>query len=241
MAVTVPAPDPAGKREFRVEGEVAYDRRDPIRWVLSHLLRYKLFLASFLVSVTLLNVFNSTIPRLTGLAFDEVGKDAPNLQRLLVIALVVLGIVLVRGLVDLAGAFSTEFLAQRLERDAREELYISLLGKSQTFHNRQRVGDIMARAANDVRQLNPMINPGVGLITESLLGIVVPLLFIAFLRLELLLAPVLFVIAFGFALRLYMRQLNPVSGAMRLCTSDRAYSRFRRSRGSPGASFSAAR
>ncbi len=72
----------------------------------------------------------------------------------------------------------------------------------------------MARAADDVRQLNPMINPGVGLITESLLGIVVPLLFIAFLRLELLLAPGLFVVAFGFALRRYMRQLNPVSGAM---------------------------
>ena len=30
--------------------------------------------------------------------------------------------------------------AQRLSRDAREELYISLLGKSQTFHDRQRVG-----------------------------------------------------------------------------------------------------
>ena len=54
----------------------------------------------------------------------------------------------------------------------------------------------MARAANDVRQLNPMINPGIGLITESLLGIVTPMVFIAFLRPELLLAPGLFVIAF---------------------------------------------
>ena len=73
----------------------------------------------------------------------------------------------------------------------------------------------MARAANDVRQLNPMINPGVGLITESMIGIVTPLIFIAFLKLELLIAPVLFVIVFYFALRSYMRQLNPVSGAMR--------------------------
>jgi ATP-binding cassette subfamily B protein len=105
-----------------------------------------------------------------------------------------------------------ETLGQRLERDAREELYISLLGKSQTFHNRQRVGDIMARATNDVRQLNPMMNPGVSLITESMIGIVAPLVFIAFLRFELLLAPVLFVIAYAFALRRYVRQLNPVAG-----------------------------
>jgi ATP-binding cassette, subfamily B, bacterial len=48
---------------------------------------------------------------------------------------------------------------------------ISLLGKSQTFHNRQRVGDIMARATNDVRQLNPMMNPGVSLITDRPLAL----------------------------------------------------------------------
>ena len=215
MAVSAYSTSSQSNREFRVEGEYRYNRSGPVRWILSHLLRYKIFLVSFVVSVVLLNVFNSTIPRLTGLAFDEVVGGEASLQRLLMIALVILGVVLARGVVDLTGAISTEFLAQRLERDAREELYLSLLAKSQTFHNRQRVGDIMARAANDVQQLNPMINPGVGMITESLIGIVTPLAFIAFLRLELLVAPGLFVIVFYFALRSYMRQLNPVSGAMR--------------------------
>ena len=215
MTVSAYSASSQPNREFRVEGEYRYNRSGPVRWILSHLLRYKIFLASFVVSVVLLNVFNSTIPRLTGLGFDEVVGGEASPQRLLVIALAILGVVLMRGVVDLTGAISTEFLAQRLERDTREELYLSLLAKSQTFHNRQRVGDIMARAANDVQQLNPMINPGVGMITESLIGIVTPLTFIAFLRLELLVAPGLFVIVFYFALRSYMRQLNPVSGAMR--------------------------
>ena len=215
MTVSTYSASSQPNREFRVEGEYRYNRSGPVRWILSHLLRYKIFLASFVVSVVLLNVFNSTIPRLTGLGFDEVVGGEASPQRLLIIALMILGVVLMRGVVDLTGAISTEFLAQRLERDAREELYLSLLAKSQTFHNRQRVGDIMARAANDVQQLNPMINPGVGMITESLIGIVTPLTFIAFLRLELLVAPGLFVIVFYFALRSYMRQLNPVSGAMR--------------------------
>ncbi|MDE0099211.1 MAG: ABC transporter ATP-binding protein [Truepera sp.] len=215
MTVSAYSASSQPNREFRVEGEYRYNRSGPVRWILSHLLRYKIFLASFVVSVVLLNVFNSTIPRLTGLGFDEVVGGEASPQRLLMIALAILGVVLMRGVVDLTGAISTEFLAQRFERDAREELYLSLLAKSQTFHNRQRVGDIMARAANDVQQLNPMINPGVGMITESLIGIVTPLTFIAFLRLELLVAPGLFVIVFYFALRSYMRQLNPVSGAMR--------------------------
>ncbi|UCH25657.1 MAG: ABC transporter ATP-binding protein [Trueperaceae bacterium] len=205
----------SSKREFRVADEYPYDRSSPLRWIVSHLLRYKLLLATFVVSASLTNIFVSAIPRMTGLAFDEVLKSDPSTRNLLLIALAILATVLVRGVVDLANSFSIETIAQRLERDAREELAISLLGKSQTFHNRQRVGDIMARATNDIRQLNPMMNPGVALISESLVGIVVPLIFIASIRFELLLAPGLFIVAFGFALRHYMRQLNPVSGAMR--------------------------
>jgi ATP-binding cassette, subfamily B, bacterial len=204
------------KREFSVADEHIYDRSSPVRWIVSHLLRYPHLLASFLLAATLTNVLFSTVPRLTGLAFDEVLQPEPNTGRLLTIALSILTLVIVRGLLDMINSWSVETLGQRMERDAREELYISLLGKSQTFHNRQRVGDIMARATNDVRQLNPMMNPGVSLIIESSMGIIAPLIFIAFLRPELLVAPILFVIAHIFALRRYVRQLNPVAGEQRL-------------------------
>ncbi len=200
------------KREFSVEDEHVYNRAGPVRWILSHLLRYPHLMASFLLAASLTNVLFSAIPRLTGLAFDEVLKPEPSAERLLSIALAILGLALVRGLLDLTNSWSVETLGQRMERDAREELYISLLGKSQTFHNRQRAGDIMARATNDVRQLNPMMNPGVSLLIESIIGIIAPLVFIAFLRVELLLAPVLFVLAYIVALRRYVRQLNPVAG-----------------------------
>jgi ATP-binding cassette, subfamily B, bacterial len=203
------------KREFSVADEHFYNHAGPIRWIISHLIRYPHLLASFLVAAALTNVLFSSIPRLTGLAFDEVLKPDPDSGRLLSIALSILGLVVVRGLLDITNSWSVETLGQRLERDARDELYISLLGKSQTFHNRQRVGDIMARATNDVRQLNPMMNPGVALIIESTIGIIAPLVFIAFLRPELLAAPVLFVIAHIFALRRYVRQLNPVAGEQR--------------------------
>lgn len=57
-----------------------------------------------------------------------------------------------------------EMVAKRLERGWRGELYLNSLGKSQTFHNQQRVGDIMARAANDVRFVNEMTTPGFSLL-----------------------------------------------------------------------------
>lgn len=203
------------RREFTVADEYEYNRSGPVRWIFSHLARYPHLIVSFGLAAMLTNVLFSAVPRLTGLAFDEVLQPEPSVQRVLTIVLGIFGLALVRGLIDITNSWSVETLGQRLERDAREELYISLLSKSQTFHNRQRVGDIMARATNDVRQLNPMMNPGVALIIESIMAILAPLTFIAFLRAELLLAPVLFVLAYIVALRRYVRQLNPVAGAQR--------------------------
>src|SRR5262245_52879511 len=154
------------KREFSVDDEHIYNRAGPVRWIISHLLRYPYLLASFLLAASLTNVLFSSVPRLIGLTFDEVLKPNPSSSRLLSIALFILGLVIVRGLLDITNSWSVETLGQRLERDARDELYISLLGKSQTFHNRQRVGDIMARATNVLRQPNPMMNRGVALIVE---------------------------------------------------------------------------
>ena len=206
---------PLTKREFSVAEEYRYNRSTPSRWVLSHMLRYKGFVISFLTASTLTAFLFSSVPALTGRAFNVVLAPNPDPRQLLLIALAILGIVVTRGVVDIVNAFSIEILAQRLERDAREELYISLLGKSQTFHNRQRVGDIMARATNDVRQLNPMLNPGVALIMDALMSVLMPLIFIGAMDLRLLIPPVIFLVIFAFLLRDFTRQLNPVSGEIR--------------------------
>ncbi|MFO7631203.1 MAG: ABC transporter ATP-binding protein [Caldilinea sp.] len=203
------------RREFSVADEHQYDRRGPVRWILSHVLRYKKFLLSFVVASTVTATLFAAVPALTGRAFNEVLKPAPDPQQLLLIGLALLVIVIVRGGMDIVNAFSIETLAQRTERDARQELYISLLGKSQTFHNRQRIGDIMARASNDVRQLNPMLNPGIALITDSLMSIIMPLIFISFIDVQLLLAPLVFLVIFAFLLRDYTRRLNPVAAEIR--------------------------
>ncbi len=214
MTLSTSAIDRAGPGEFAVPGAYRYDRSSPLRWVVSHLLRYWPLLLLFVFGAVATNVLFSAIPRLTGRAFDAVLEGAGS-GALLRIVLTILVVVVVRSIVDIVQSFSIETLGQRLERDARDELYQSLLGKSQTFHNRQRVGDLMARASNDVRQLNPMMNPGASLISESALSLVVPLVFIATIDPRLLAAPAGFIVTFAFALRSYMRQLNPVVGDLR--------------------------
>src|SRR5579863_7649844 len=73
----------------------------------------------------------------------------------------------------------------------------------------------MARAANDVGQINAMIVPGLYLIVESLVGLVIPIVFIGAIQPQLLLAPLLFSVVFVVALRRYVRALQPVAGEMR--------------------------
>jgi ATP-binding cassette subfamily B protein len=134
---------------------------------------------------------------------------------LLVLALGVLGAACGQGVMGLVRNYSVEFLAQHIERDARDELYVSLLGKSQTFHGRQRIGDIMARATNDVRMLNLMFSPGVMLIVDSIMAAVIPTILIGRIRLELLLVPVIFLVLLAVTVADYNRRLKPVSIARR--------------------------
>ncbi|WP_063765301.1 ABC transporter ATP-binding protein [Nonomuraea candida] len=201
--------------EFSVSGP-RHNRRGPVRWLWSHLRRHPLHLFGFLGGSLAMVILNAMVPQLTGDAFDAVlGKRGAPLDALGLIALALLAIVTARGLFDLWARLSSEVLAKRLERDARDELYVSLLGKSQTFHNRQRVGDLMARAANDIRQLSIMITPGADLIVDSGLTGLVPLFFIAAIDPRLLLVPGVFAVVFVIALWHYMRRLNPVATRMR--------------------------
>ncbi len=203
------------KREFRLENEYHYNRSGPVRWIISHAVRYPLFPLAMLLAAVFNNLFYSYVQVFIGQGFTLITTPGWHTTALLGLALGVLGVALGQGVTGLVRNYAGEFLAQRIERDARDELYASLLGKSQTFHGRQRIGDIMARATNDVHTLNLMFSPGLMLITDSMMAAIVPLFLIAQLRLELLLVPAIFLGLFAITLADYNRRLKPVSIAMR--------------------------
>jgi ATP-binding cassette, subfamily B, bacterial len=211
--VTVPATpfelEPGSERgEFSVAGSPRYDLRSRGRWVWSHLARYRGFLLASLLLVIISNLAYAQASMFTGWAAEEMLK--PGSGRLLEYSVGILMILALDGFSNLASNYCAENIAKGFQADARQELYLSLLGKSQTFHGRQRVGDLMARATEDTSQLASMVVPGATLIVEGSLSIVIPCLYLAWLHLELLIVPVGFVISHVFALRDYMRQLEPV-------------------------------
>ncbi len=205
---------PTGRREFTIANEYQYNRRSPVRWLTSHIVRYPILLVTFLLTTVAMASFQSLSAVLVGRAFDTVMQGA-TVAALTTAALFVVASYVGFGLFDLVNSMAIRVLAQRVERDARDELYISLLGKSQTFHGRQRVGDLMARVTNDVQLVNQFVSPALGMTTESLITLIVPLVTIATLDPKLLLMPLLFLTGLTFALRRHNRLLRPVAGMLR--------------------------
>ncbi len=192
--------------------------RGPVRWIFSHIGRYRLFLAGSLLGYTLsINMF-SLAPVLVGQAAGLLAlpRSPANQAQLLWLAVGILGCLLADGICNMLAAFGATNIGHGFAADARQELYASLLGKSQAVHDRLRVGDLMARATDDVSQLKDMVEPGASLITESMLAIVVPLVYIAFISWQMLLVPVVFIIVYIFLVRAYLHRLNPVMREQRL-------------------------
>jgi ATP-binding cassette subfamily B protein len=203
------------KREFSIEGEFQYNRSGPVRWILSHAARYPIFPLAVILAAVGNNYAYSYIQVFIGRAFDLITTPGWARAALIGAALSVMAAAFSQGLTGLIRNYASEFLAQRIERDARYELYVSLLGKSQTFHGRQRIGDIMARATNDVRTLNLMFNPGVMLIIDSVFNVAIPIAMIGVIRAELLLLPLIYTALLVLTLLDYNRRLTPVSVGMR--------------------------
>jgi ATP-binding cassette subfamily B protein len=201
-------------REFTVADEYRYDLRSPWRWIGSHIRRYPHLPALFFLTSLAMAVAQSLSAVFVGRAFDTVIGN-PGAAPIAGAAALVAASYLAYATFDIFNTITVRVLSQRVERDARDEVFLSLLGKSQTFHGRQRTGDLMARVTNDVQQMSQVVSPGFNFVIESLLSLLVPLIAIATLATDLLLVPVLFLCALAAALWRYNTHLRPVASALR--------------------------
>ncbi len=192
-----------------------YNRRSPVAWVISHALPYwPVWSLAFLGAIGN-SALAAVLPVLIGQAFNVVLAPSPSIPQLGQIALT-LGISqLIRTVLQLGRNWGFEWLAQIIERDVRNEIFVSLLGKSMTFHNLQPVGDTMARATNDVREVNYLFSPGVNQVVGSLAFLIWPLVLAPSYHPSLIITPILFIISYVIALRTYLGKLKPVTDQVR--------------------------
>jgi ATP-binding cassette subfamily B protein len=201
--------------EFSLARRFHSDRRSPLRWVWSHAARHGWLGLAMVVGAWGNAALASLVSIYVGQAFNAVIAQPANTAALLPIALWLGGTQILRGGLQLVRNFSAELLGQRLERDIRDELYVSLLGKSMTFHSLQPVGDTMARATNDVREINFMFAPGINLVVGSALFLVMPVIVAPRYHPSLMIVPLLFIVTYFLSLWQYLHELAPITEGMR--------------------------
>ncbi|MBN2145817.1 MAG: ABC transporter ATP-binding protein [Anaerolineales bacterium] len=202
--------------EFTLPKRWQSNRRGPVRWVLSHLKRQWLMMIMMIIGAIGNAALAALVPVMVGRAFNAISTTPPQTSPLLGIALLIGGTQIVRGILQLGRNFGSELIAQRIERDVREELYTSLLGKSMTFHSLQPVGDTMARATNDVREVNFMFSPGINLVFGSVNFMIMPLILAPSYHPALILTPLLFITGYFLSLWQYLRELKPITNEVRM-------------------------
>ena len=157
----------------------------------------------------------AVVPVLTGDAFNAMLKPTPDTSVLLPLAFTIGLSQIIRGVLQLGRNFGAELLAQHMERQVRDELYLSLLGKSMTFHNLQPVGDTMARSTNDVRELTYMFSPGLNLVVGSFVFILRPIFVAGRYHPALVITPVVFTVLYFVFLARYLKTLSPITDEVR--------------------------
>jgi ATP-binding cassette, subfamily B, bacterial len=208
MATTLPA-------EFSMHRPHISDRTSPVRWIWSHARHHTWIIVMMVVGAVGNAGLAAIVPVLTGDAFNAMLKPIPDTSVLLPLALIIGISQVIRGALQFARNFGAELLAQKLERDVRDELYLSLLAKNMTFHNLQPVGDTMARATNDVREVNYMFSPGINLVVGSLIFILMPIFVAGRYHPSLVVVPVVFIILYFASLGRYLKTLAPITDEVR--------------------------
>lgn len=201
--------------EFTLQRKNKYEHSTAIRWILSHVRPYWLIMIILVAGAVGNAVLAAVVPVLTGDAFNAMLKPTPDTSVLPPLALIIGISQIIRGVLQFGRNFGAELMAQKMERDIRDELYLSLLGKSMTFHNLQPVGDTMARATNDVREVNYMFSPGLNLVVGSFMFILMPLFFAPRYHFSLIATPLAFTIIYFIALVRYLKKLSPITDDVR--------------------------
>ncbi len=202
--------------EFVIQTQKSANHQSPARWVLSHLSRNWGYFIVMVAGAFGNAALAAVMPILIGIAFDAALEKPADMNTIAMAAIGILISQVVRAILQLGRNFSSSLIGERLERDTRQELYISLLGKSMTFHDLQPVGDTMARATNDVRELNLMMYPGINLVVGSANFLIMPVLLAPRYSWQLILAPLFFLVSYVIALAHYMKVLSRISDRVRI-------------------------
>ncbi|MFW9904411.1 MAG: ABC transporter ATP-binding protein [Candidatus Thorarchaeota archaeon] len=190
------------------------------RWLLGHLTHNPLIIIGVIIG-TAIGIFTRLlIPIVLGKAIDlaiidkgDVLTSEAQLSLLngFVVFLIFLGIL--RFIVGVVTTLTNDWLAWSSQRRIREEFFDLMQNKPLKFHDSVRTGELMALATNDMGQVGSLISPGISMIADVFISILVSaILVLGVLNSpELLIISIPFLVAYLWAVFSFNRKMGPIS------------------------------
>jgi len=148
----------------------AYDAR-LMRRLLRYLRPYRLQVAIGILLSLMISAFEAVRPYFTKVAVD-VDIAHGDTDGLLVTSLLFLGVLIVRGLIQYASAYLTQWIGQRTIFDLRMEIFRHLQSRSLRFYDKNPIGRLITRVTNDVEVLNEMFSSGIVMVFSDVFTII---------------------------------------------------------------------
>lgn len=161
---------------------------DDLRKFWHYFLPYKVSLIIGILCIVGSVVFNLYIPQIVGQAIDANWNEI-SWSRLTISALKVLGASVISGVFLFLQRRILIGMSRKIEYDLRQDFYNQLVDQPQSFFQEHRIGDLMARATNDLAAVRQLAGPMImySLQTLFVVAMILPLMFLISWKLTLLL------------------------------------------------------
>jgi ATP-binding cassette subfamily B multidrug efflux pump len=148
----------------------AYDAR-LMRRLLKYLRPYRWHVVLGIVLSVLTSAMEAIRPYFTKVAVD-VNIAQKDKHGLLMTVLLFLVVLIVRGFIQYANAYLTQWIGQRTIYDLRMEIFRHLQNLAPKFYDKNPIGRLITRVTNDVEVLNEMFSSGIVMVFSDVFTII---------------------------------------------------------------------
>jgi ATP-binding cassette subfamily B multidrug efflux pump len=128
--------------------------------ITRYLRNYRRYLVVGGIAVLFANGLALVNPYITKVIIDRLKSGAP-MSQIGWLVLAMLGLAIASGIFRFGMRRTLIWMSRKIEYDLRSELVRHLLKLSPSFYDRNRTGDIMARATNDLEAVRQMVGPAI--------------------------------------------------------------------------------
>ncbi len=139
--------------------------------LLKYLRPYRWHVALGIVLSIAVSAMEAVRPYFTKIAVDEHIARGDR-DGLLLTALVFLGVLIVRGVIQYFNAYLTQWIGQKTIFDLRMEVFTHLQNLGLRFFDRNPIGRLITRVTNDIEVLNDMFSSGIVMVFSDVFTII---------------------------------------------------------------------